>query len=859
LIEGFTKGLDNFIVSAAKRNRQDACAFDAWKSKILAVLMAKCDTLFAQENSPSHSFLSKKGMDELHQIHKDMVVTYADKSSHDFVLCCKHVYKKSLWQEIHSDHYEEEKLRKNSEIWAEHSKLSDMVGKPAVNAHRYLYGILKIHKFPIGMRWIAGNHMQDVGDKDRKFPACSLSTTEMILGGVLRMCMHNLESKDKRLRKKGIKRYWVVTNVDRVAADIKYHVNSLIGQPVFTRDFTRMYTSIPQEELVRTVEVAIREVFEWHSDKTKVPMDELKVKVCDSRSKSGHTSAIFAQKGFSFSEVLSALKAVCTEVYFQQREDGLVRRQIQGLPMGGKASAELANLYCYVKESQYIDSLIAAGKMMDAKKWFHTWRYIDDLTGFGDRGDQWQHIDYGMEHIETTQKRYTTTFCTSQVVFLGMRIDSTPEGIFTSVQPKGLGWAWLPSRFIEYSSCHTHYTKWYMLKGLLIRALTICNTQEEFIRAAIHYSQGLISRGFPATTLWKAWRKFTCEKIPNSTARKDLTNQYKSWLDVQSFSTSHADENALRAARHAAVLKYFKDTMLPVRPIFNHILAALRCPTITEEEILTVAREMADREANILQGNEPHALLQLASDPRGNHAAETLLHLLRSHSGRGVERWRPDQPLASSAILLGSGSHWQAVLQDKDKHWFVLERDTKYALQNVARFLNSKLTNGVAYEVGILDELLYPGYLDTISQSQHSGRLAVRPHSSSPPKKRRQANFATKCSINLIAAHPISSAPHLESTLPGVQLPPEFLQNPRFAYEGTEDPTRQENPFAPSTQDLLNDLKNDVLMESSDDDVTERPQRNRTHPKLYQSDVIENEERLARQGKDKASSSTSIL
>ena len=177
----------------------------------------------------------------------------------------------------------------------------------------------------------------------------------------------------------------------------------------------------------------------------------------------------------------------------------------------------------------------------------------------------------------------------------------------------------------------------YMLKGLLIRALTICNTQKAFIQAAIHYSQGRISRGFPATTLWKAWRKFAYEKIPHPPDCKDLTIHYKDWLDAQNFSQTHADENTMHAARHAATLKYFQDTMLHARHVFNHILAALRCPMITEDEIFHVAQEMADREASILHSNEPTMLMQLASDPRGNHAAETLLFLLRSHTGFGVE------------------------------------------------------------------------------------------------------------------------------------------------------------------------------------------------------------------------------
>ena len=290
-----------------------------------------------------------------------------------------------------------------------------------------------------------------------------------------------------------------------------------------------MCTSIPQSELIMTVEKAICEVFEWHSSKTKIPVDKLRVKV--SYPRAGHASAFFADDGHTLEEIVTVLTAVCTEVYFQQGTDTPVRKQKQGLPMGGKASAELANLYCYVKESTFIDSLINSGKLQEAKEWFHTWRYIDDLCGFGNRDDKWQQIQYGMEHIDTTEKRPTPDSNHSQVVFLGMRIESKPEGIFTSVQPKGMGWSWLPNKFIEYSSCHTHYTKWYMLKGLLIRALTICNNQNDFLRAAIHYTQGLISRGFPAKTLWRAWRKFSCEKIDHPSARRNLTNHFRTWLD----------------------------------------------------------------------------------------------------------------------------------------------------------------------------------------------------------------------------------------------------------------------------------------------------------------------------------------
>ena len=46
--------------------------------------------------------------------------------------------------------------------------------------------------------------------------------------------------------------------------------------------------------------------------------------------------------------------------------------------MGGKASAELANLYRLAIESAYTDKPMNNNRMEEAKSWFNTWRYIDD-------------------------------------------------------------------------------------------------------------------------------------------------------------------------------------------------------------------------------------------------------------------------------------------------------------------------------------------------------------------------------------------------------------------------------------------------------------------------------------------------
>ena len=123
MLESFIEAnIDSFIHRASKRIRMDKQAFEAWKNRLIAAVRA--NQIFRQDvDIPYHTFLSKKGLDELAGIHEHMVVTYADKSAHDFVTCCKHVYKRMLWEELHDPHYENSPLS-SDHIFTKHTSLS---------------------------------------------------------------------------------------------------------------------------------------------------------------------------------------------------------------------------------------------------------------------------------------------------------------------------------------------------------------------------------------------------------------------------------------------------------------------------------------------------------------------------------------------------------------------------------------------------------------------------------------------------------------------------------------------------------------------------------------------------------------
>ena len=123
---------------------------------------------------------------------------------------------------------------------------------------------------------------------------------------------------------------------------------------------------------------------------------------------------------------------------------------------------------------------------------FHTFRYIDDILGFG--RPQWQLFDYGMEHKRTNEDCHSA-------VFLGMRVDTKGDFVKLSLEPKGAGWRWKPQRYVEWSSIHTRDTKRLLLKGLLVRAGNITNTLPAFHEAISYFVEGLHARGFSQSAM----------------------------------------------------------------------------------------------------------------------------------------------------------------------------------------------------------------------------------------------------------------------------------------------------------------------------------------------------------------------
>ena len=237
------------------------------------------------------------------------------------------------------------------------------------------------------------------------------------------------------------------------------------------------------------------------------------------------------------------------------------------------------------------------------------------------------------------------------------------------------------------------------VQRVAIRALTICNTHKDFFQAAIHYAQGMVARGFPAASLLKAWRKFCYEKLTHPSARRNLTTDFKSWLAKQDFSRAHRDENTERQLRLKKAQNRFSGVLLCGLTAANHILAHAQVPPISRNEIERIAAEMAEKEDALLYSCSPGTVHDLATDPRGNYAVDVLLRTIEAHTSMTSKRWKENDSILSSILLVGCGQHWQAVLKDnREGKWYVHEERSIFSVQNLMYFLTNKLKHGAVYQ-----------------------------------------------------------------------------------------------------------------------------------------------------------------
>jgi len=148
-----------------------------------------------------------------------------------------------------------------------------------------------------------------------------------------------------------------------------------------------MYTKLPHQKVLEAMEVAWGRAVEHKMKESNVQsaMDDwglgltpegsyvfrcMHMDMDDKKQLGVTTKTIF----------MELMEVLITDNHIWNGEE--LKRQVVGIPMGSPVSPHLANLFRYIVEAKFVESLVASGKLREAKACEHTFAYIDDLCTF---------------------------------------------------------------------------------------------------------------------------------------------------------------------------------------------------------------------------------------------------------------------------------------------------------------------------------------------------------------------------------------------------------------------------------------------------------------------------------------------
>ena len=331
------------------------------------------------KNSPQKSILNQGDVKNyLSDLHSKFVIVPIDKAANNIAIICKQFYIKKLLDEVGifqpnptytmiENITESEVIRDN----IEYTERLQMETDEKDESLPIIYWSPKMHKTPIGARFIIASK------------TCSTKKISKSVSSAFKVIQKQIENfHHKNTFYTNYKKYWVVQNSMQVIADLDKINKRKKAKSISTYDFATLYTKIPHDQLIQSLNEAIDFAFNGGNKKYL---------------KFNDNYAYWSSKGggphFTKESLKVATKHLILSCYFKVGDK--LFRQIIGMPMGIDPAPFWANIYLYSYESKYITDLVKSNNTQNkiiARKFHTTDRFIDDLCALNDGGE------FGKQH-----------------------------------------------------------------------------------------------------------------------------------------------------------------------------------------------------------------------------------------------------------------------------------------------------------------------------------------------------------------------------------------------------------------------------------------------------------------------------
>ena len=356
--------LDDYIDKWIKKEKKldnslqlDKNSLCNWKKEILGIVDRRIITGTKIFGITSSIKLEGSLREELERLQNKFVLTPTDKAQNNILFTCKYYYLKVLREELtkpgqstyNLSNLSQELINNNIIAFSESKNIKV---KEEMREIPLIYWIPKMHKNPIGSRFIAGSRI------------CSIKSLSKAFSKALKLILNHMKLYNKTVyERSGFNYYWILDN------SLEF-LESLREQNIVhmeTYDFSTLYTALPHGEIKKKFNRLFQKVYDREAKKF-INISYKKTYFSNAENKNGCSFTVLDMKEI-LSFILDNIFVKCGKSIY---------KQVIGIPIGLDSGQDIANLLLFCYESEYVEKLSKEDVVL-ARKFNFNRRYIDDL------------------------------------------------------------------------------------------------------------------------------------------------------------------------------------------------------------------------------------------------------------------------------------------------------------------------------------------------------------------------------------------------------------------------------------------------------------------------------------------------
>ena len=350
------RDITSYIVGLSNKFSLNLRYFDEWKVSVLAKIKHAVDNVKIY-NKKSESIL-KSECSDLNILKDHFVLSGIDKANNNISFTCKKYYIENIYNELSSTSTYELSDLTEEEIVKSHIRFCSKYNIEVPDKFLpFMHMLPKFHKPSIDFRYIAA------GKKS------STKTLSKLLSSVFKLVDSTLKYMDNyKFKFQNTSGYWVVKNKDAVISSLNYLNNSTYANSTASFDFKKLYTNLPHDKVICKISDLITRCFE---DKK---VDYIVINKWFRASWSNKNKGNWVLK---CADIIEMFTFLINNIYVKFQ--GKVYKQVIGVPMGCDCAPQVADLFLFWYEHDYISRMVTDNNNI-VTKFKHCKRYIDDLN-----------------------------------------------------------------------------------------------------------------------------------------------------------------------------------------------------------------------------------------------------------------------------------------------------------------------------------------------------------------------------------------------------------------------------------------------------------------------------------------------